>query len=237
LLATKQKAMRAGAAGKYNTYFQLLAEQLVAAGQEHAVLRIGWEFNLLSWPWGIKDALTYKKFFRQIATTMRTVPGAKFTIDWNVNNGFNPLDGTKYYPGDRYVDTVGVDVYDLDGTLYNTKAYRSKQCTAACRQVTQQRAWDEVIYGGERGLQFWTQFAAQHQKPIALPEWGLWDKTDHTGGGDNELFIEQMHHFISLKVNNVAYSCYFDLDSSDGRHSLETAFGTGGRRFRAQFGS
>jgi hypothetical protein len=236
LVATKQKAMRAGAAGEYNRYFELLAEQLVAAGQERAVLRIGWEFNLLGWPWGIRDALTYKKFFRQIATTMRSVPGAKFSIDWNVNNGFNRLDGTEYYPGDSYVDTVGVDVYDLDGTVYDTTAYRSKKCTAACRQTTQQRAWDEVIYGGERGLAFWTEFAALHHKPVALPEWGLWDKPDHTGGGDNALFIEQMHHFISLKSNNVAYASYFDLDSADGRHSLEKSFPKGGQRFRLQFG-
>ena len=234
---TKEKSMRAGAAGKYDVHFSELAKKLVAGGQEDAVLRIGWEFNLPGWPWGIDDTATFKTYFRHVVKAMRTVPGAKFTIDWNVNNGYNPNDGTKYYPGDSYVDTIGVDVYDLDGTVYDTKSYHSKKCDAACKEEARTRAWDEVIYGGPRGLAFWTDFAAKHNKPIGLPEWGLWDRPDGSGGGDNPFFIEQMHTYIATKTNNVSYASYFNLDNDDGLHNLEDSFPVSAKRFHELFGT
>jgi hypothetical protein len=52
---TKEASMRRGARGEYNQYFKTLARNLIAAGQEDAVLRIGWEMQLESWPWGISD--------------------------------------------------------------------------------------------------------------------------------------------------------------------------------------
>ena len=213
----KDAAMRAGARGRYNQQFVDLAEHLVATGHENAVLRIGWECNLKNWAWGIKDARTYRQFFRQIVVSMRSVPGARFEIDWNVNNGYNPYDGTKYYPGDQYVDYVGVDAYDLDSTVYPYP----ERCSATCRLEIQQRAWNEVIHGGPRGLDLWSAFAARHRKPLTLPEWGLWDPPNHTGGQDNPFYIEQMHDFIELSPNHVAYAAYFNFDGvRDGTHRL-----------------
>jgi hypothetical protein len=230
---TKEDAMRAGARGEFDHYFRSMAKKLVKNHKGNSVLRIGWEFNLPSWPWGIKSSATYRKFFRHVVTAVRSVPGAKFTIDWNVNNGYNPFDGMKYYPGDKYVDTVGVDVYDLDGTVYPYP----KKCKLACRETLQARAWNEVIYGGPRGLQFWTDFAAKHEKPIGLPEWGLWDRSDdHSGGGDNPFFVQQMHDYITAPVNNVAYASYFGLDGDDGLHSVQHSFPVGGKHFRKLFG-
>jgi hypothetical protein len=230
--ASKESSMRAGARGEHNEYFATLGRNLVAAGHEDAVLRVGWEFNLKSWPWGIADHEVFKKYFRQVVDTMRAVPGSKFKIDWNVNNAFNPYDATKYYPGNTYVDYVGVDAYDLDGTVYPYP----KRCDSACRLELQTRAWDEVIFGGERGLDFWSLFAARHKKPMTFPEFGLWDMPDGSGGGDNPYFIEQMHDFITWAPNNVAYAAYFDVDGKDGEHSLRKSFPVAGRHYLKWFG-
>jgi hypothetical protein len=235
--ATKEASMRAGATGDYDAHFTALAKSLISDGQQDAVLRVGWEFNLKSWPWGIKDSVTFTKYFRHIVTAMRAVPGAKFTIDWNPNNGFNPYDAADYWPGGKYVDTIGVDVYDLDQTVYGT-AYRGKKvCDVECRAQKQETAWNEVVYGGERGLQYWAYFAQQHHKPLSLPEWGLWEMTNGSdGGGDNPFFIEQMHSFIETPGNNVAYASYFDVDGGDGLHDLMKTFPASGKRFKKLFG-
>ena len=54
------------------------------------------------------DAANFVAFWRQIVTTMRAVPGAKFKFLWNPNSG-SPTTYTpdQAYPGDAYVDYVG----------------------------------------------------------------------------------------------------------------------------------
>ncbi|MCE0537874.1 glycoside hydrolase family 26 protein [Kineosporia rhizophila] len=227
----KNPLMRQGGKGEYNDHFVTLAENLVQAGQKKAILRVGWEFNLRSWAWGTDDEKLYIDFYREIVDAMRSVPGQDFEFDWNPNNGFNPNPGEKYYPGDKYVDYVGVDVYDLHAGVYPYP----KKCDEACRNERQTRAWTEAIYGGPHGLAFWTDFAAQHDKPVALPEWGLWDRFDKTGGGDNPLFIHFMHDYISRPQNNVAYANYFNLNSFQGEHSLTKSFRKSGKEFRELF--
>ena len=51
---------------------------------------------------------------------------------------------------------------------------------------------------------------------MTLPEWGLWQREDGHGGGDNPFFIEKMHAFITDPANNIAYQGYFDVDTDDG---------------------
>jgi hypothetical protein len=205
----------------------------VAQGHEDAVIRIGWEMTLKSWPWGIKDYEVYTKFWRKIVTAMRSVPGEKFKFDWNVNNGFNDYrDATKYYPGDKYVDYVGVDAYDLNATVYPYP----KKCNTECRTTRQQEAWDENIFGNEWGLDFWSGFANSHKKPLSLPEWGLWTLFNGSDGGDdNPYYIKQMYEFINDPNNNVAYAAYFNYDDADGNHTLDKAFPKGGKMYKKLF--
>ena len=70
------------------------------------------------------------------------------------------------------------------------------------------------------GLAFWTKFAKDHGKPLAIPEWGLVWSTHNHGGKDNPHFIEQMHAFIHDVKNNVAFHCYFDINESDHGNQL-----------------
>ncbi|MCE0538511.1 hypothetical protein LWF15_23715 [Kineosporia rhizophila] len=232
-MPTKKQEMAKGAEGAYDSYFTQLGENLVAANQSDAILRIGWEMNIESWMWGIDDPKPYREYFQQIVKTMRAVPGAKFEFDFNVNNGYNPNPADKYYPGDKFVDYIGIDVYDLHQGNYPY----GKKCNAACKEAKQERAWTENIYGGTTGLGFWTQFAADHKKPVSIPEWGLWDRyKDHTGGLDNPNFIRYMHDYLTRKSNNVAYANYFEFNSDQGEHSLIKSFPNGAKVFKELFG-
>jgi hypothetical protein len=227
--------MQRGADGDYDGYFSTLARRLVAAGQQDAILRLGWEFNLGDSRWSTDEPQVFISYWQHVVSAMRAQPGQQFEFDWNPNNGENPYDATSYYPGDDVVDYIGVDAYDVS---WRAGSYPYPEvCDQKCRLARQRTAWEKVIYGGERGLRFWSRFAAQHGKPLSLPEWGLWSRPDQHGGGEDAYYLRQMEQFIADPANDVAYQAYFEFNAPDGRHRLMTTFPASGEVFRALFGS
>lgn len=223
-----------GAAGAYDGYFRELAQRMVASGHGDSILRIGLEFNVSGSPYAGASPGEYIAFWRRIVAAMRDVPGQSFLMDWNPGNGSQAGDGPAYYPGNDVVDVVGVDVYDLTG---RSRAYPyPPNCDQNCRQARQDLAWNKEVYGSARGLKFWSGFAREHGKPMSLPEWGLWNRPDGTGGGENPSFIRRMHEFINDPANNVMYHAYFEFNGEQGQHSLMETFQDGGAIFRERFG-
>ncbi|CCG01380.1 glycoside hydrolase family 26 protein [Blastococcus saxobsidens] len=212
-------SIQEGADGEYDEYFRTLAETLVAHGHEDAILRLGWEFNIDGWRWSTEDEEAWIEYWRRIVTTMREVEGQEFLFDWTVNNGAgNDYDAVEYYPGDEYVDFVGVDAYDVSGARGTYPI--PEDCLGECAEERRERAWEVQIYGSDRGLEFWSDFAAERGKQMSLPEWGVWDRTDDLGGGDNPHYIEQMAEFIEDPDNRVGYHSYFESTNDGGTHRL-----------------
>ena len=54
-------------------------------------------------------------------------------------------------------------------------------------------------------------FSKSHNKHTSIPEWGVVNRTDGHGGGDNPYFVNQMVQWF--KTNGVAYQNYFDFNS------------------------
>ena len=228
--------LAAGADGDYDQYYRTLARNLVAYGQGDSIIRLGWEFNVGGWPWhpGSADQKDFVGYWRHIVKAMRSVSGAeKLQFDWNVNNGGDSYDSTVFYPGKKYVDYIGVDVYD---TSWDENAYPyPANCDADCKLGHQQQAWNDVI-GATFGLSFWSSFAKSEGKKLSLPEWGLWDRPDGHGGGDDTYFVQEMYKFIDDPTNNVGYQAYFDYNTdSKGNHKLET-LSKAGAKYQKLFG-
>ena len=103
-----------GAAGAYNSYFLQLAQDMVAGGQGSSVIRPGWEFNGGWFSWAANgQAAAFVGFWQQIVNTMRSVPGQDFTFEWNPTAGDEGVGNlANYYPGNAYVDYIGLDLYD-----------------------------------------------------------------------------------------------------------------------------
>lgn len=211
-----------GAAGKYNEYYRKLAENLVKYGLEDSILRLGCEFNGGWFAWRAQSdakAKAFAGYFREIVKTMRSVPGAEgLKFDWNVGLGWCSFDPENAWPGDEYVDFVGIDTYD-DCYAPNTYPF-PKNASEAEKDRIRKKVWHDHILGGKFGLSYWSDFARKHGKPMSLPEWGVNNKPDGHGGGDNPYFIEQMYEFINDPRNNVAYHSYFDYQAGDGHHQL-----------------
>ncbi len=230
----KSATIAQGTTGAYDKYFTDLGNHLVAAGQGDAILRLGWEFNLESSRWSTSDPQQFIAYWRRVAAALRSVPGQQFEFDWNPNNGKNKYDAVDYYPGDDVVNYVGIDAYDV-GYARATYPYPAN-CDQGCRLERQHNAWDRSVYGGTRGLKFWSRFAAHHGKPMSLPEWGLWMRDDGHGGGNDPYYLQQMHAFIANPANGVAYQSYFEFDGDDGTHRLmHEDFPGAGDTFRKLF--
>ena len=213
-----------GAKGAYNTYFQHLAENLVQQGLGDTILRLGWEFNGGWYTWRANkesEAVDFAAYFKQIVTTMRAVPGAeKLKFVWNpAMEPWWPYSPEKAWPGNDFVDYVGVDVYDQSwqpGTYPIPPGASESTMTDL-----QKNTWETVTDNeAKMGLPYWTKFAAAHGKPLVIPEWGICQRSDKHGGMDNPNFIEQMHRFIYDPANNVYFHCYFDVGAPDGDHQL-----------------
>lgn len=222
-----------GASGAYDRYYRQLAQNLIKAGMSDAILRLGWEFNLGSSRWSSSDPKAFISYWRHVVAAIRSVPGQKFEFDWNPNNGKTSYDAVRYYPGNDVVDYIGIDAYDVSWA-WGGYPYPSS-CDSRCRARHQKVAWSKSIYGGRRGLKFWSDFARHKGKPMSFPEWGLWSRPDGHGGGNDAGYLTRMHAFIADPANDVAYQAYFEFDGPDGPHRLMTTFASSGDTFRALF--
>jgi hypothetical protein len=220
ILPDNAGTLQQGATGAYNDHFRKLAQLLIAKGQDDAVLRLGWEFNGNWFRWAASsDPQAFVGYWREIVTTMRSVPGAHFTFDWCPNGGPTDMPADRAYPGDAYVDYIGQDFYD-----------------AGWAQGWQDPAtrWQSNLTQ-PFGLQWQRDFAAAHGKPMSYGEWGLWVRADGHGGGDDPYFIQKMHDWLDR--NNVAFAMYFDHEGGDGAHILENnQFPKAAAKFKELFG-
>jgi hypothetical protein len=219
--------------GGFNEHWAALGNHLVSHNLARTIVRPGWEMNGDWFDWSADGhEADYIGCFRQIVTTMRAVPGQNFTFNWNPAGTANGSVADGSYPGNGYVDQIGVDVYDW---VYRPGVYDNKASqTPARRQAAFRTAW-QLKLAGDHGLNYWASFAAAHGKPLTIPEWGLADRlNDNYGGGDDPYFIQHMFDFVYHKANNVAYAIYFNTRSSAAEHRLlgSTAFPQAAGLFR-----
>jgi len=158
LIPKSGATLDAAAAGAYNNHYLAAAEVLASfrPSDEHIFVRTGWEFNGGWYHWSaINNPTAYIQAYRQFVNTFRSV-SKRFVFEWTVNlsdGGMNPADA---YPGDAYVDIVGMDFY------WNT-TWDPTDPTAA---------WNQKV-NAKYGLQWHQNFAAQHNKATAYSEWGV----------------------------------------------------------------
>ncbi|MFO1060103.1 MAG: glycosyl hydrolase [Dongiaceae bacterium] len=210
------------ASGTYNDNFRKIAAALIGRGYGNAVIRLGWEFNGNWYPWAASKCPTcFVQAWRQIVTAMRSVGGAAFKFDWCMNIGTNGIAAEKVWPGDAYVDIVGMDIYNQtwDPSTQSPTARWSWQLTQS------------------HGLNWLASFASAHGKPVSFPEWATGIRVGYpgVGGGDDPYFIQKMHDWIA--AHNVAYHNYWDYNAPDFKAQLSNnQFPKAAAKYKALFG-
>ncbi len=193
---------QACARGDYDGHWAQFGTTLTRYGRGDAYVRLGWEFNGSWMYWHVRDPQTWKSCFVHAVTAIRsTAPHVK--IEWTMSAHSNTLPGSgadvwSAYPGDAYVDVVGIDDYDIYPASTTQQAW-DKQCTEPS------------------GLCTVTDFARAHGKPLAVPEWGL--SYSNGGGQDNPFFIEKMHEFFARNADLLAYEAYYNNAEADNVRS------------------
>lgn len=189
---------RRGARGRYDAKIRLLGRNLVRSGLGRSVIRLGYEAN---GDWNAdhvghtdREYAQWRAYWARFTRVMSSVPGARFTFDWNLNAAYRHIPLGKIYPGDRAVDVIGVDVYDSAGR--------------PLPDAPSARRWSAIASqpGGVRDI---VAFARARGKPISIPEWGLIGRRGK-GGGDNPNFVASIAALV--RNNTVAYQSYFNND-------------------------
>lgn len=123
------------ASGGADSSYRYLADALVAAGYPGAIIRLGWEFDGNWMPWEATDnPAAYIAAYRHVHDVMSAVSPA-FVYDWTGAAG-QSFDGTLAYPGDGYVNIVGMDIYDEGGDSAAMLAPRAAFARSHGKQVS-----------------------------------------------------------------------------------------------------
>jgi hypothetical protein len=197
-------SLQACASGTYNSHWRQFGSVISSYGLGHSIIRLGWEFNGNWYIWKATQPTVWAKCWQQIVTSARsTAPGLQW--DWNVNRGVSSglADPTQAYPGNSYVNIIGVDSYD----------WWPAATTAA--------GWQSQL-NGKQGLNYWLTFAEAHGKPLSVPEWGN-VSSGTSAGGDDPLFVQDMKGFFVANAAHIAYEANFQGEPS----STGGGYGTG----------
>jgi hypothetical protein len=182
------------AAGDYDQYATELARHLAATGFGYSVIRLGAEMNgnwnagslgttVTSWhQWG--------RCFAREVTAMRAVRGTHFLFDWDINADFRNIPLADFYPGNAYVDLIGIDAYDIGAPRLPLPGMNNP---ARWADLSAQPA----------GLDETEAFAVAHHKPLSFPEWAT-----GSSPGDDGSYVAHMGAFIAK--HDVAFQCWFD---------------------------
>jgi hypothetical protein len=197
-----EQAMTGCAAGEFDEYWRHFGALMVRYGRGDSVVRLGWEMNESTMSWRGLDPDAYIQCYRHAADNIRATNPA-VVLDWTINGHGTPANvcgglSTNCYPGDDYVDIIGIDNYD-HYPWSSSKAVFDR--TAA----------------GPEGLTWLYDFARKHGKLFSVGEWGVTPAGD--AGKENPNFVRWMHEWFAAHAAHLAYEAYFSDCGAGGVQS------------------
>ena len=209
-------SLASAADGNYDSQYRALAQQFVdnAGNDSQIYIRLGWEFNGTNFfPWSaVGKAQDYIDAYRNFVDAFRSVSD-KFRFEWCPNKGDVGMNPEDAYPGDAYVDVIGMDFY-----------WDAQQSWSFTDPV---KAWNYFVTE-KYGLQWHQDFAAAHNKPTAYAEWGI-----NTNNG--RAFVDLADKWFA--DHNVLYHNYWNSDSHFEGKLSDNQYPDSGSAFKSEFGT
>ena len=190
--------------GDYDNYIKKFAQD-VKKFAKPIFLRWGHEFNLPIYPWGIinnnKDPKKYITAYRHIHDIFKDIGANNVLWIWSPNNVSYPVekwnDFIMAYPGDNYVDWIGIDGYNF-GTSQDWSSWTS---------------FDGLFQNVYRHI-----LLNNLNKPIMIAEFGCSEE-----GGDKTIWLNEMDKILKEKYHRIKSIVFFNLTKeTDWR--LESSF-------------
>ena len=180
--------------GSKDAYLKAQADA-VKAYRGPVFVRLDWEMNADFYPdWNL-PAVTAAQFiasWRHVYEIFQQQGAGNAAFVWcpNLWNGPGGLSPDTWYPGDAYVDWLGVDAYP-------------------------QSAVTSFILGGPGGLNDTAAFAVQHDKPLMVAEWAPALPQPDTAAAMDLIFQFAADHPKTVKA-----LVYFDFDTDGRDYTL-----------------
>src|SRR3989344_408882 len=181
--------------GSYDSQYQQLMQYFINGGyQNNIIIRLGWEYDGDWMPWAsMRDYEGFKSAYRHVHDVLKAkIPSLKFDLEGDpLPDNYPGIGGsltthwTNSYPGDQYVDILGLDVYA--GTNYT---------------------WPSL----QERLQTGLNYAKQHGKTVSFPEWGLKKPDDPTF---IQNMHDWFNSLPSSGAGSLEYQSYFNQDTTD----------------------
>lgn len=199
------------AAGAYDarwtTFWTNLKNTWAPRDPSKLYVRFAHEYNLTENPWRVDPAqvnnfITAWRRWHAIKQTV--LPQANLTWCPNAGNGYQAIyDIRSSYPGDAYVDVIGVDWYNNWPWVNSASAFTTK--------INQTQS-----FGAPQGIEKWREYALSRGKPMAICEWSsAANPAGAGGGGDAPVFMEQLHAWLTANGGNgpgqVVYEVLFNV--------------------------
>lgn len=223
------------ASGNYDAEYTADAQSMASRGYNasNIVVRPMWEMNGRFYPHSINPnattynngpnaAANYAAGWRRMVNRMRAViPGLRF--EWSVLRlgEMSPSAVEACYPGDAYVDYIGLDAYNW-GSSTSDENLR----------------WTRLVQGGNTagnapGLQWHRDFSIAHGKQVTYAEWGVTRRPingtitnsltpESEGGDDDPTYMGNILDWFDADAaaGRMHGHCYFERDASDAWHQL-----------------
>lgn len=199
------------AAGRYDDRYRKAAEDLSRLARPGPIyVRTGWEFN---GDWTVWSAIgreeAYIGAFRKFVEAFRS-SGDRFVFEWCPNIGDYGMNPENAYPGDHYVDIIGMDFY------YDAR-WNDPDPLVTWRFMVER----------PYGLAWHQAFAARHDKPTAYSEWGV-------GLPNAARYVDAAADWF--RSHPVLYQSYWDSDAAFTGKLSSAQFPDVGAAYRRAFG-
>jgi hypothetical protein len=193
--------------GSFDDELTKIAKAFADRGLDNIVFRLGWEPNgYRNFPWSAAygNPEIYKTCFRRQVMAVRSqLPNA--SVDWTNRRGNDlPYPIEMIYPGDDFVDIIGVMIYDR-WPVHFTEG----QWQAAYRLRDQ--------FGGPKGLESYLELVRARGKQLSVSEWAVSNNDNDPSSRDNPFFIEKMFQFFRDNASQIAYEAYFNCGTTRGK--------------------
>ena len=198
------------ARGDFDQFARDGANALKTHGIRDPIVRLGWEVNG-KYPWSLgphPDRVdAYKACYKRQVKIFRSIlPDVR--IEWtNRRAGEIPYSIERAYPGDGYVDIIGMMYYDRWPPHFD------------------QKAWDAAYnkrdkFGGPFGFGTYLSFAASRNKRLAVSEWAVSNNDNDPRSTDNSFYVQKMYDTFKANAHRLAYESYFHCGDADNGYRL-----------------
>src|SRR5271166_1298910 len=255
---------QAFASGQYDSVLTGIVSAWAAQGFTTLVFRPGWEFNVPG-PTYVGDSAQsqadWVAAFQHIYAVLHAAAaadGVNVSVVWNpgVTNYSNAEATTNLYPGNRYVDAIGADMYaDMypysDGNnssgqpQYHDWATGQEDTTVAqfiANPINRAHYWTypaatewslDGSGGHSQSFDSPIQFAEQQGKPFAVPETGAGNSNSRTDVQDDPTFPQWLsQQLIAAEAKRLTVD-FVNIWDSNGGGNYQFSYASDGKPFEA----